>query len=113
MESTEGNIEQLDARSRNTNAELRRLSSANNPGLSEDGENSRAIRSRRPTSTVARSEYEEYLEKFKRLMNDLFEPDRNNSGLPVQKQLGQENYQQALKDFSTLQEKSIEFQDAL
>ena len=95
------------------NLEQRRLASTNRPGLGEEDVDSRGVRARRPSISAARAAYQEAVQTFKLLLEELFEPDPSQSGLPVEKKQVQEAYSSAKAKWEFVREKADIFRDSL
>ena len=94
-------------------AEQRRLSSNLPLGLAETMPDPGSARVRLPTVSAARITYQATLESFKLQLNDLFEPDPSNDGLPIRKERLQESYDKVQEKFENLQDKAMQLRSTL
>ena len=94
-------------------SEQRRLASTNRPGLSEENVDCGGARARRPSISAARAAYQEAVQTFKLLLNELFEPDPKQSGLPVEKKHVREAYTAAKTKWDFVRNTANTFMDSL
>ena len=111
-EDQETHTDQYAVHSPQLDAEVKRLTSKNKPGLGEDIEVG-STRSRRLSVSATRSIYIEAMETFKDHLDALVEPDPDKGGLPVQKPGLQQLYNHIRIEFEAIQEKALLFKNAL
>ena len=94
-------------------SEQLRLASTNRPGLSKENVDCGGTRARRPSISAARAAYQEAVQTFKLLLDELFEPDLSQSGLPVAKKQVQEAYTAAKTKWAFVRNTANAFTDSL